>query len=250
MLAEQTQHAECSFVTLTYDDEHLPTVRDPETDEWIPTLVKSHLQKSLALVRRKITAWDMSMRHFACGEYGEKTGRPHYHLIAFGLGVGAEEHWKKWWNKGFSSVYEANAKTMSYVAKYCLKGSRDPEPISHDPLSQSDQRVTVQPFRLMSNRPPIGAGLTRNIARSLKTRVLEHDLVLPNGMERQLKMPGGTYPLDRTMREHVKKHLNLTPEHAEALFRRHYPEPTDEQRIKAAHEHTKARRTRHLKTKL
>ena len=253
MLAEQTQHKECAFVTLTYRDETIPWVRNEETDTWHQTLDKRHLQLYLKRVRKHISRWDMHLRHFACGEYGEKTGRPHYHLIAFGLGIGGAEIFDTLWRKGFTTTYEANPKTMSYVAKYCLKGSKDGEPTSEKFTPGAETRLTTKPFRLMSNRPPIGAGLSRSIANSFYTRVGKH--VSINGdvqLERALKIGRDSYPLDRTMRAHVEKNLpdTFTQPHKDALFRRDYEDPTDEETEKAAHDHNKAIKTRHSRTKL
>ena len=83
---ENTQHPETCFLTLTYDDDNLPWVYHEDNDLWIPTLVKSHLQKWIASVRYHVK-WNTSpIRYFAAGEYGSKGGRPHYHVILFGRG--------------------------------------------------------------------------------------------------------------------------------------------------------------------
>lgn len=74
-----------SFITLTYDDEHLPCdygLRPKDlTDFW------KRLRKDL----------DSPIKYYACGEYGDKErkylspealiphGRPHYHAIVFGF---------------------------------------------------------------------------------------------------------------------------------------------------------------------
>ena len=75
------------FLTLTYDDAHLefaPYV-DPETGEVShrPVLVPEQLQKYLKRIRRAAErrGAPAHIRFFACGEYGEDTERPHYHVI-------------------------------------------------------------------------------------------------------------------------------------------------------------------------
>ena len=70
---ESTLHEHNCFLTLTFDDDHLPSdhsvhVRDVQ-------LFLKRLRKSLG---------DTKVRFFACGEYGAKNDRPHYHLIIFG----------------------------------------------------------------------------------------------------------------------------------------------------------------------
>nr|WAE43499.1 MAG: replication initiator protein [Microviridae sp.] len=66
------------FVTLTYDDQHIP---------WCKSLVKSDLQKFFKRLRKSLEPTDRKIRYFACGEYGDITQRPHYHMIIFGLSL-------------------------------------------------------------------------------------------------------------------------------------------------------------------
>lgn len=66
---EMKYHSKACFVTLTYDDTHLPK-----------TLVKSHVQDFLKKLRNRGEVF----RYIGAGEYGETSHRPHYHLILFG----------------------------------------------------------------------------------------------------------------------------------------------------------------------
>ena len=67
---ESQEHMFNSFVTLTYDDEHLP----PDHK-----IHKEHLQNFFKRARHSF-----KFRYLACGEYGEQTRRPHYHALIFG----------------------------------------------------------------------------------------------------------------------------------------------------------------------
>ena len=58
------------FVTLTYDDEHLPSDRSLVPRDL--TLFFKRLRKDLG---------DRKIKYYACGEYGDTFGRPHYHAI-------------------------------------------------------------------------------------------------------------------------------------------------------------------------
>ena len=78
------------FVTLSYNEDFLPvvTVEDPLTGEMIQheTLCKAELQaflKSLNYHHEKATG--RKVRYLAAGEYGGQFGRPHYHLVLFGI---------------------------------------------------------------------------------------------------------------------------------------------------------------------
>lgn len=72
LLHEQKGYdTDCCFITLTYDEEHNPK-----------TLVPKDLQDFWKRLRKYS---GLKLRYFACGEYGSKTMRPHYHAIVFGL---------------------------------------------------------------------------------------------------------------------------------------------------------------------
>lgn len=93
------------FVTLTYDNEHLPTNN---------SLVRKDLTDFFKRLRRDLeytkfeTLWNGSyltnprtqklykpmIRYYACGEYGDKRKRPHYHIILYGLDYYNDSHWR------------------------------------------------------------------------------------------------------------------------------------------------------------
>lgn len=77
-MLEATYHKDSWFLTLTYDDDHLP--RPFEGSDRNP-LVKRDLQLFVKRLRRTT---GQKIRYFACGEYSP-SGRPHYHIILFGL---------------------------------------------------------------------------------------------------------------------------------------------------------------------
>lgn len=54
------------FLTLTYDNEHLPSDN---------SLHKEDLQKFFKRLRKDI---DYPIKYYACGEYGDRFKRPHY----------------------------------------------------------------------------------------------------------------------------------------------------------------------------
>lgn len=81
LLAELQSHPEgsCVFVTLTYDDKHVPLTPDDQ-----PTLEPRAAQLFVKRLRRDLPLVG-EFRFFLCGEYGDRTERPHYHLAGFGL---------------------------------------------------------------------------------------------------------------------------------------------------------------------
>lgn len=112
---EMTQWQDGSFVTLTYDDEHLPADG---------RLRYSDVQLFLKRVRKDISP--KKIKFFAVGEYGETFGRPHYHLIVFGLDMLYD--FKSRWPHGFVKAGSVTPASIGYVSGYCTKGDRFGKP--------------------------------------------------------------------------------------------------------------------------
>lgn len=119
------------------------------------------------------------LRFFAVGEYGEKSWRPHYHIVVFGLKTCARGRTKKdlsgrvdpyncceqckavgrIWGMGDVELGMANPESMGYVSGYVLKG------MFNDKSGQLRGRFPE--FSRKSNRPGIGAGFMDVLADSL-----------------------------------------------------------------------------------
>lgn len=151
-LLEAKQHEHNYFVTLTYNDVHLPSTAfvDPSSGEFIETqLVKKDFQDFMKRLREILrTEYDIDgVRFLACGEYGSKNGRPHYHVCLLGMpDLTAElELWqirdgtrlyrsktieRAWTDPrkyhrgepmGFVTVGEVTWQSACYVARYVMK---------------------------------------------------------------------------------------------------------------------------------
>lgn len=160
---EAAEHEESCWVTLTYDDSHLP-----------PSgfLVKDHLSGFLKRLRARV--YPDRVRFFGCGEYGEQTRRPHYHAILFGLRNSPQIQAS--WPFGFAREDPLTPEAISYVAGYVGKKIGDPNfrPRTeiHDVVDYSTGEILGQrferikdphaPFRLMSRRPGIGGDARRH----------------------------------------------------------------------------------------
>lgn len=125
LIAEGQQHERKVFLTLTYDDDHLPSP---------PTLVPDHLQLFWKRLRKQ--APGLKIKYLACGEYGDKYGRPHYHAIVFGIDFSDAQPWSKSraghqiftsekldsiWSHGQCFIGSVSADSAGYVARYVLK---------------------------------------------------------------------------------------------------------------------------------
>lgn len=96
------------FLTFTYRDEDLP----PNA-----SLSKAHLQNFFKRLRKLLAVFPI--RYYACGEYGDRYGRPHYHVILFGLSetTGQRLAERVWWYGHVDSGTVTGA-SCRYVAQY------------------------------------------------------------------------------------------------------------------------------------
>jgi len=139
---ELHRHPTASFVTLTYDDEHVPVLPDGRQ-----SLRKDHVSAWLKRVRSRLGRSEAQLprerrrrlRFFASGEYGDRFGRPHYHALLFGIDPAADRELvaKSWGiavrdpdgsyssgtvrSFGHVDVQKVTPKVISYVAGYCSK---------------------------------------------------------------------------------------------------------------------------------
>lgn len=183
LMIESMSHEQSWFVTLTYNDFWIPTsyYTDLNTGELLPaySLWKRDFQLFMKRLRRDL---DYPIRFYACGEYGGKTFRPHYHAILFGLKLDEkdlynerkgksgfslwqskiiEEAWSKEecgrkWPIGHVMVAPVNWQTCAYVSRYVTKKLKGEE--SH---RYSDFNIEP-PFSLMSRRPGIAKEFYEN----------------------------------------------------------------------------------------
>jgi len=113
------------FVTLTYNDENIPTEND------LPCVCKRDVQLYLKRLRKSLSPY-FTVRYFLCSEYGMKTFRPHYHAVLF-FRLNSQYEWRDSflsslykvvvdkWQQGFCYVGTCTPQSISYVAKYVVK---------------------------------------------------------------------------------------------------------------------------------
>lgn len=148
LLLERMNHSEACFVTLTYGPKSIP----PDG-----TLVPDHMSSFLKLLRSRISP--RKLRFYGCGEYGDLSERPHYHLILFGVGMMEDQSVAACWSKGFVKVGEATPESMQYVAGYVVKKL----------LKRGDPNLggRYPEFSRMSLKPGIGAFAVKHISYEL-----------------------------------------------------------------------------------
>lgn len=150
---EAKMHKDNCFVTLTYDDNHLPADYG---------LCKQDLTKFFKRLRFNTGA---KIRYYSAGEYGELYSRPHYHICIFGWrpddlvlytvrnGVNlymSETILKAWQYQGFVTVGDVTFESAAYVARYVTKK------ITGD-IAEAHYCGRQPEYNVMSRRPGIGA---------------------------------------------------------------------------------------------
>ena len=145
------------FITLTYDDEHLPiankidmkypdgTIKETyhnngDLIQCEGTVYEPHMKKFLHDLQQHMQRHKnhTGMKYYYCMEYGELTHRPHAHIILMNCPLDIsqfydshiderfKEHWKSpeiehYWPYGMIDIASAEWSSCAYVARYCMK---------------------------------------------------------------------------------------------------------------------------------
>lgn len=124
----------CSYVTLTYDSNHLPLLAD-NNGAPIPSIDYEDLKKFNKRIREYMRRHHMDCKgaspHFkyiACAEYGDKKerdtgcGRPHFHIAYFGLDYRfCEKMFRECWRAGQIDIKPVKNGCVRYIASYISK---------------------------------------------------------------------------------------------------------------------------------
>lgn len=175
IMSEVRSYDENYFVTLTYDDDHLP-----QGSQGFATLVPDHVSEFMKTFREMMRQeyGVTGIRFFACGEYGGKDLRPHYHIILLNCPLkdlkdkfptpvdGTIRYCRRYdsngdllkhsdiihkaWNKGLCPIGEVTFESCAYVSRYVLKKAHDYSKDYYDKFG------VVPEFVRMSRRPGIG----------------------------------------------------------------------------------------------
>ncbi len=182
---EAQMYADNSFVTLTYDDDHLPVGGQ---------LCLADFQCFMKRLRKAISP--RKVRFFHCGEYGEELGRPHYHALLFGFDFEDKVLWsvrnefpvwrssvlESLWPLGQSEIGSVSFESAAYVARYVTKKVTGAAAAAHyERVDESTGEVfqAVPEYATMSRRPGIG----RSWLEEFHSDVYPRDHVVSRGGE-------------------------------------------------------------------
>jgi len=179
-----------SFVTLTYDDEHLPANGQ---------LNYKDLQDFWKRLRKKVGP----LRYYSVGEYGDKTNRPHYHACIFGHAfqhnrtILRTEPYLLWtnptlletWGKGHVSVGALTFQTAQYTASYVTKKLGYMHRYTQLDRESGELLDMVQPRAFISNGGGRQTGRQAAIGKLFLEKhgdhIYAHDSVVINGKEQK-----------------------------------------------------------------
>lgn len=196
-LHEASLHPDNAFLTLTYDDANIPTTGSLFYEDY-----------QLFMKRLRKHAEPIKPRFYMCGEYGEETGRPHYHACVFafnfpdrvllkttkaGSKIYTSETLQRLWPYGLSSIGDVNFDSAAYVARYCMSKVTGPDSKYHYRRHSTEvddihldletgeiyTHELVPEFNRMSLKPGIGA----TWFEKFRADVYPHDYVIINGKE-------------------------------------------------------------------
>lgn len=196
---EASLYEENSFITFTYDEEHIP--HDG-------SLNRKHLQDFWKRLRRRLAykAYNPEtgrrrvvyplIRYFACGEYGDRYSRPHYHACVFnyrpgdgeihtvrdGIPLYRSDFLDDVWGHGYTSFGDVTFESAAYVARYAVKklnGDQASDAYSYFNVANGEVYELEPEYGAMSLRPGIGY----DWIKTYEKQTYDWDSVVVRGVE-------------------------------------------------------------------
>nr|DAT61887.1 MAG TPA: Replication associated protein [Microviridae sp.] len=114
-LLELKQCTSAHFVTLTYDDEHIPI-----SPSGMLVFNKSHVQKYIKRVRKYLERYKIKIKYHVASEYGDTFGRPHYHMLLYNYPLENADVDKLalLWEYGNVQIGTVTEASIRYVVEY------------------------------------------------------------------------------------------------------------------------------------
>jgi len=215
IMLETLSHPVNSFWTLTYSDENIPL-----TGENLQTLKPDDLRDFLK--RLRYYHEPNKLRYFNVGEYGDQTGRPHYHLALFNFPTCERgltrvnrrgdccricDGVREIWSKGLVYAGNLEASSAAYICGYITKKL----------TRRGDVRLNGREpeFARMSLKPGIGASFIPEVASALITHNLDERL---SDVPTALRTTGRVQPLGRYLTRSLREQTGRPPNAPQATL--------------------------------
>lgn len=170
MVHEAQLHKHNAFLTLTYNQKHLPL--DGSLNP---------IEVTLFLKRLRERIYPKKISYFYCGEYGENYSRPHYHMALFGYDFSEDrvQHRKcesgyvyrsplleELWPFGYSEIGNLEYDSARYIAGYIQKKITGKNASSQYEITLPSGEISqiLPEFARMSKNPAIGLNWIKKYA--------------------------------------------------------------------------------------
>lgn len=200
ILLESFLHSSSCFLTLTYEDKHLPKDGSVSPRE---------LRLFLGRLRDRLPP--RSLRYFAVGEYGDETSRPHYHLALFGYNCLGKllypdfgkrcfcancQMVREVWGKGHIVIEDLTRKSAQYIAGYVTKKM----------TSKEDIRLNGRhpEFARMSTKPGLAAFAISRISQGMISPVTGEIFLCAGDVPSKLNIDGKELPFGRYLLKRLR----------------------------------------------
>lgn len=122
LLMQQRYSGNSVFVTLTYDDQHLP-YRVTDDGVLLADVCREDIRHYHARLRKSLGVKSQKLKYFLISEYGPNPSngwlhRPHYHAIYFNLDTEDYPKVERAWRCGFIQFGELCEERIRYVSGY------------------------------------------------------------------------------------------------------------------------------------
>lgn len=204
---EASLHEQNCFVTLTYNDDHLPDLGSLEYRAFQLFMKRLRKKFTHGLPSRKHQGPTKatSIRFFMAGEYGDLKDRPHFHACLFGINFDDRTYFKTtptgarlyvsdtlnalWSDKngpiGHATIGDITFESAAYTARYIMKKVNGHENWNYAKPDRETGEINYidKEFCHMSLKPGIGHGFMQK----WKTDIFPRDYCVING--KQVKPP-------------------------------------------------------------
>lgn len=195
LMLEAELHEANSFATFTYSNKFGPISN---------SLIPFHMRDTIKRLRYYVG----DLRYYYVGEYGDTSGRPHFHAALYGVGLDDHKNpdvlprvvcecfvCRSW---GYGNVYlgTLTSESASYIAGYVTKRMT----VSDDPRLEGRHPE----FARMSLKPGIGGDAVGTVAEVM-TNDYGSKYVVENGdVAAVYRSNGRMYPLGRYLRSKLR----------------------------------------------
>lgn len=205
LVLESLLHEHNTFLTLTYDEDHLPDDHSVSVRE---------IQLFLKRLRKAFG----KLRYYAVGEYGEATGRPHYHLALFGvqftdlvyetkLRCYQSVMLKECWPMGSHFIGSLTPESASYIVSYVVKGMTQDNDYVRGRLQGRRPE-----FARMSLKPGIGGNAAERFADAYHTKGGSASLAVAGDVTPVFRFGSRRWPFGRYLLAKVRDAVGVSDE--------------------------------------